>query len=531
LLARMAAYTVIARMPEPHMLRLYNTLTKREEEFKPLNTGDGDSPVTFYSCGPTVYDYAHIGNFRSFLNADVLRRTLELVGHDVKQVMNITDVGHMTDDTSPDATGEDRMQVAGRRLLEAKKSGRLPPGAAEVNPNDPYAIADFYADAFLEDARALGVKIAFDQQAHPELMPRPTRYIPQIIAMIQKLLERDHAYVARDGVLYFDVMSFPEYGKLSGNTPDTIRAGEGGRVDAANQAMKKHPADFMLWKPDAKHIMKWESPWGAGYPGWHIECSVMARSLLGDEIDIHSGGEDNIFPHHECEIAQSCGATGHDVFARFWFHTRFLLVEGDKMSKSKGNFFTLRDLLEKGASPAAVRLEIIKTHYRSNANFTLQGLADSQRMIERWARARETLEERARAKPPSGPNGAGGPLAAALPEFVDALCNDLNVAGAVGVLNEAIGRMSGVDRLDARAELDALLKMNSVLGVLDLQREGSAEAGGLDVPLIESKVAQRNDARKARDFKRADALRDELLAMNIEIKDGPDGTTWARVVK
>ena len=295
--------------------RLYNTLTKREEVFEPLDPSR--RAVTFYSCRPTVYDFAHIGNFRSFLNADVLRRTLELLGYEVKHVMNITDVGHMTDDTSADARGEDRMQVAARRLLEQKKSGKLPPGAsANLDPNDPYAIADFYATAFLEDARTLGLKVAFEQQKHPELMPRPTQYIPQMIAMVKRLIETKHAYVARDGVVYFDVKSFPEYGRLSGNTPDTVRAGEGGRVDEANQAMKKHPADFMLWKPDLKHVMKWNSPWGAGYPGWHLECSVMAASLLGDQIDLHSGGEDNIFPHHECEIAQTCAATGNKSFAR-----------------------------------------------------------------------------------------------------------------------------------------------------------------------------------------------------------------------
>lgn len=513
-----------APSPSNPPLRLYNTLTKREEVFAPIDAAKRQ--VTFYSCGPTVYDFAHIGNFRSFLNADILRRTLELLGYRVRQVMNITDVGHMTDDTSPDAGGEDRMQVAGKRLLEAKKSGKLPDDAANIDPTNPYAIADFYAGAFLEDARALGVRIAFDQKTHPELMPRPTRYIPQMIAMIQTLIERGHAYVARDGVVYFDVMSYPEYGRLSGNTPDTVRSGEGGRVDEKNQANKKHPADFMLWKADPKHIMKWDSPWGAGYPGWHIECSVMARSLLGDEIDLHSGGEDNIFPHHECEIAQSCCATGHDLFARFWFHTRFLLVEGDKMSKSKGNFYTLRDLLAKGATPAAVRLELIKTHYRSNSNFTMQGLADSQRMIERWGRVRTSLES---AKPQASVKA--GPLAEALPLFVQSLCSDLNIAGAIGVLNEAIGRMDDDAGIDAKSELAALDQMNSVLGVLDLEHEASATAGGLDASMIEAKIAERAAARKNKDFKRGDDIRNELLALGIEIKDGAQGTTWTRIVK
>jgi len=509
-------------------LRLYNTLTKREEAFAPLDPAK--ETVTFYSCGPTVYDFAHIGNFRSFLNADVLRRTLELLGYRVRQVMNITDVGHMTDDTSPDASGEDRMQVAGRRLLEAKKSGQLPANAADIDPNDPYAIADFYATAFLEDARALGLKIAFDELELPELMPRPTRYIPQMIAMIKSLIERKHAYVARDGVVYFDVQSFPAYGRLSGNTLESVRAGEGGRVDEKNQAMKKHPADFMLWKPDPRHIMKWDSPWGAGYPGWHIECSVMARSLLGDEIDIHSGGEDNIFPHHECEIAQSCSATGHDIFARFWFHTRFLLAEGDKMSKSKGNFFTLRDLVARGGTPAAVRLEIIKTHYRSNANFTLQGLSDSQRMIERWARVKTRLEHNGWDFAPTSPP-TPGPLESALPLFVGHLCDDLNVAGAIGVLNEAIAQVGFAKGCSNSAELQALHAMDSVLGVLDLKREASKDAGGVDVSTIETRIAERAAARKAKDFKRGDAIRDELLAMGIEIKDSAQGTTWTRVVK
>ena len=515
-------------------LRLYNTLTRQEETFQAID--EANRNVSFYSCGPTVYDFAHIGNFRSFLNADVLRRTLELAGYRVRHVMNITDVGHMTDDSVADGSGEDKMQLAAKRLLEDKKSGKLPPEAGEIDPNDPYAVAEFYANAFVANAQALGMKLAFEVQRHPELMPRATQFVPAMVDMIQKLIERGHAYVADDGVVYFDVQSFENYGRLSGNTPDRIRSGEGGRVDEATQAIKKHPADFMLWKADPSHLMRWPSPWGEGYPGWHIECSVMAGALLGEEIDIHSGGEDNIFPHHECEIAQSCCATGRDRFARYWFHTRFLVVEGEKMSKSKGNFFTVRDLLARGATPAAIRLELIKTHYRSNANFTFQGLHNAQRQIDRWAKLQQWLRQY-QDLPLPGEWAEGGPLRLGLLAFTEAMMADLNVAGAIGALSEAAAQHAAdgpPTRGDAARtygdELAALETMNSVLGVLDLQRE----AGGADDDLrdvVEAKIAQRNQARAAKDWAAADAVRDELLGMGIAIKDGPEGTTWSRVVQ
>jgi cysteinyl-tRNA synthetase len=515
-------------------LRFYNSLTKRDEPFAPLDPAG--RVVTFYTCGPTVYDYAHIGNFRSFLSADVLRRTLELIGFEVRQVVNMTDVGHMTGDDDLAGGGEDRMEIAARRMVEAKKAGTLPPGA-NIDPGDPYAIADFYVDAFLKDAAHLGMKIVGDAKEHPELMPRPTRYVERMIELVEALLAKGHAYVASDGVVYFDVQSYPEYGRLSGNTPDRIRSGEGGRVDAETQAIKRHPADFMLWKPDASHLMRWPSPWGEGYPGWHLECSVMAMDLLGREtngtIDIHSGGEDNIFPHHECEIAQTCCATGGEHFARYWFHTRFLIVEGEKMSKSKGNFHTLRDVLARGASPAAVRLELIRTHYRSNANFTFQGLRDSQRQVERWGRLHAWLTEHRGAARDAAP----GPLGQALEPFAQALCADLNVAGAIGALNAAIGAYD----LDAPPaggsggtwgdELAALEKMDSVLGVLDLDRTARVEDGNVDVAMIESKLAEREAARAAKDWARADEIRDQLLEMQIAIHDSAEGTKWSRLVQ
>jgi cysteinyl-tRNA synthetase len=566
------------------LLRLHNTLTRRTEPFEPgaarshaagaggggteRPTGGGaegaarpgPAPVLFYSCGPTVYDDAHIGNFRSFLNADVLRRTLELLGHRVRHVMNITDVGHMTDDEDADGGGEDKMAVAGRRIAEAKKSGTLPPGA-EIDPGDPHAIASFYADRFLEDARTLGLKVALEEEALQRaagarggsgsaggshappatLMPRPTRCIPQMIAMIERLIGRGHAYVAADGAVYFDVRSFPAYGRLSGNTLDQLREGAGERISAVHQAVKRHPADFMLWKPDPRHLMRWPSPWGEGYPGWHIECSAMAALLLGEEIDIHSGGEDNIFPHHECEVAQSCCASGRPVFARFWFHTRYLQVEGQKMSKSKGNFFTARDLFAKGVTPAALRLELVRTHYRSNSNFTMQGLADCQRMIDRWSRAHAQLVERAAARVGAGAPTASalgdetrpaGPLERGLAAFTEALCDDLNVARAIAALNEAVGAPAAEHAAaDALRELASLLAMDSVLGVLGRNAPVAGAAPAADpafVARVEALLARRAAARAAKDWAASDAVRGELAALGVTVKDGPQGQTWTR---
>jgi len=521
-------------------LHLHNTLTGRRDLFTPLEPGQ----VSFYTCGPTVYDYAHIGNFRSFLAADVLRRWLESPlcrrvspegepapepgGYRVTHVMNLTDVGHMTDDQAADGAGEDKMEAARKRLLEAKKSGELPPGA-DIDPSDPHAIAEFYAGAFLEDARAVGMKVVADGEQDPTLLPRPTRHIKDMLEMVVTLLDRGHAYIADDGVVYFDTQSFPDYGALSGNTLERLRAGAGGRVADANQARKKHPADFMLWKPDPTHLMRWDPskvlgrdvPIKEGYPGWHLECSAMARARLGDVIDIHSGGEDNIFPHHECEIAQSRGATGADRFVRFWFHPRHLFVEGAKMSKSAGNFYTVRDLLERGFEPAAIRLELIKTHYRSNANFTEQGLRDSTRMVERWRRFLKEAEA-------SSEPGERNQRAAA--DFTDAMNDDLNTAGAIGALNKWINAVES----PAQADAALLHEFDGALGVLELEAAPAAAASSSEAPdaeKIDSLIQERTEARKNKDFARADQIRDELASMGVEIHDSPQGTTWTRTAK
>jgi cysteinyl-tRNA synthetase len=509
-------------------LNLYNSLTRSKEVFSPVD--EENNIVTFYTCGPTVYDFAHIGNFRAFLNADVLRRTLEAIGYEVKQVMNITDVGHMTQDSLADGGGEDKMEVASARLLEAKKAGTLPHDV-DIDASDPLAVATFYASAFMEDAALLGLKIVDDAAVDPRVMPRPTQFISEMIAMVEVLIAKKHAYVASDGVVYFDVQSYPEYGKLSGNTVEALRSGEGGRVDMETQAVKKCPADFMLWKPDKTHAMRWPSPWGDGYPGWHLECSVMANQLLGDVIDVHSGGEDNIFPHHECEIAQSCCASDNNSFAHYWFHTRFLLVDGTKMSKSKGNFYTLRDLLARGATPAAIRLELIRTNYCSNANFTLQGLKDSQRQVDRWRRLATWLCENSETKIDDE-----GPLQTARDKFIAAMCDDLNISGAIGFLSEAVSAYAvdakpseGCGCTTLHDEFLALQKIDSILGVLGLQDEACTD--DLDVTKIDCLITSRLAARASKDWARADEIRDELLGLGVSIKDGAEGTTWTRVVQ
>jgi cysteinyl-tRNA synthetase len=519
-------------------VRIHSSLTRTAAP-----VGNTGAVLTFYSCGPTVYDDAHIGNFRSFLNADVLRRTLELCGHRVRHVMNITDVGHMTEDGVADGGGEDKMAVAGRRIAEAKKSGKLPAGAT-IDPSDPKAIADFYAARFMEDACLLGLKVALEAETiraaggdPGTLMPRPTRCIPQMVAMISNLVAGGHAYVGSDGAVYFDVHSFPAYGRLSGNTLDALREGAGKRIDSANQAAKRDPADFLLWKPDARHLMRWPSPWGEGYPGWHIECSAMACMLLGDEIDIHSGGEDNIFPHHECEIAQSCCATGRPTFARTWFHTRHLQVEGEKMSKSKGNFLTARDLFAKSVTPAALRLELVRTHYRSNANFTMQGLHDCQRMVDRWCRAHAAVVARAASAVATNAGRpdescAPGPFERGLAAFTDALCDDLNMARAIAALNEACGAPAAEhDSACPHRELASLLAMDSVLGVLGRNAPVAGASPADDpafVSTVELLIAQRAAARAAKDWPVSDRIRDELLALGVTVKDGPQGTVWTR---
>ncbi len=497
-------------------LFLHNTLTRTKEAFVPLGPGK----VRMYNCGPTVYSAAHIGNFRAFLFADVLRRWLESSGLAVTQVMNITDVGHARDD-DPDF-GEDKLETAARKE-------RL----------DPWKIAEKYTALFMADLDALGI-----QRAHH--YPRATQYIPQMIAIIERLVADGHAYVVGSDV-YYSVPSFPAYGALSGNTGADLLAGA--RVETRDE--KRDPRDFALWKSDSHHVMQWDSPWGRGFPGWHIECSAMSRALLGEgTLDIHTGGEDNIFPHHECEIAQSEGAFSVP-FVKYWMHTRFLQVDGGKMSKSIGNLYTVTQLRDMGFPPVAVRLLLIRGHYRQVLNFTLDGLRQASADVRRLRLFAAQMQDAAGDVTTSAAGAAATPVAhaaatsggrdaaagaatsAAAPAFVrDALAkfesgmnDDLNISAALdgvfSLLNEA--HRARVHGADAAATLAALRSFDRVLGVL----EGEDTDRPLDAD-IDALIARRNAARAAKDWKAADALRDELLARGIELLDGKDGVTWRR---
>ena len=536
-------------------LKIYNTLSNQLEAFVPTNP----QAVTFYSCGPTVYDDAHIGNFRSFLAADLLRRWIESPlcvikntqnsyhtgTRTVTQVMNITDVGHMTDDENADGAGQDKMEVAAERILKAKKLGNLPTGS-NVDPQDPFAIARYYENRFKEDAIELGLKVAIDDRDRdsktPTFMPRATDNIDNMKTVIEQLLVDGFAYPAGETgnrAIYFDVQKFKSYGQLSGNSIDQLKGGAGGRTSDENTQQKKHQADFLLWKEDASHKMKWSSPtiptlshdeqWGEGYPGWHIECTAMALARLATDglkgardnhaqIDLHSGGEDNIFPHHECEIAQSCCFTGNDSFAKHWFHPRFLKVEGQKMSKSKGTMHTLRDLTAKGIDPAAIRLELIKTHYRANADFSMQGLKDSARTVQRW---RNFIE--------SGSKGNLGTPNESIRDMVaDAMHDDLNIAGALGVINKWVKDTPNPTQADAELfkVFDSFLSVCSLKALEQTESDSGIalyQPGVTPSEEIESLLIARRDAKASKDWTAADAIRDQLTAMGLSIMDKPKG--------
>jgi cysteinyl-tRNA synthetase len=489
------------------VFRLYDTMTRQLKELQPAEP----KHLKFYSCGPTVYSYAHIGNFRTFLTADLVVRTAEALGWQVSYVSNITDVGHLTADDAE--SGEDKMEKG----LKSKEGERF----ANV-----WDLADYYADCFKNDWGRLNLRT-------PLVWPKATQHMREQIVAVEKLIELGHAYETPTGA-YFRVSSFENYGELSGNKEkDQLYTAVRNVVVDDN---KEDPRDFALWKKDEKHLMQWYSPWGWGFPGWHIECSVMAMQYLGETIDLHAGGEDLIFPHHECEIAQSESLTGK-TFSRMWIHTKFLQVNGEKMSKSLGNFFTARDIVDgKHGDPLALRYALISQSYRVPHNFTFDLLRDATSKVERYRLCDQAVKT-AIAENRPGEDNLGETLAELYDQMLEAMCNDLNTSVALAKALEGtrtiLRESDGLSAAAARSAADFLDKTNALLGIVRYDDEaamaavaGQSASSSVDEAAVLALIEERAQAKKNKDFARADAIRGELDAMGIELRDTPEGTTW-----
>ncbi len=465
------------------MLRFHNTLSGRVEEFRPMKEGEAN----FYYCGPTVWNYGHIGNFRSAVAADILRRYLKFKGFKVKHVMNITDV-------------EDRI------IAESQKAGLT---------IDEYTAK--YIDALWEDFDALGCE-------RPDIVPRATRHIPEMVTLIEELLEKGHAYVS-DGSIYYRISSFPEYGKLSKINFAGNIAGASDRIDT-DKYEKEDARDFALWKePESESEPAWDASIGRGRPGWHIECSAMSMKYLGETFDIHAGGIDLVFPHHENEIAQSEGATGKQ-FVRYWIHFEHLKVDGETMSKSKGNYYTFRDVTAKGFSPAAIRYFLLSVPYNKQLNFTFEALTGAEKTVESLRDFRARLSE---AKTEPGLNEELHEAAnRALKEFEEGMDDDLNTSIALAAIhnlsrevNTGLARKR-VKEDNKRELLELLARFDTVLNVL-----GNQEREMLDSE-VQALIDERQEARHRRDFSRADEIRVELANKGIILEDTKDGVRWKR---
>ena len=492
-------------------VRLHNTLTGQKEPFEPAEPGH----ARIYVCGPTVYDYAHLGHARCYVVYDVLVRHLRSNGLRVTYVRNITDV-------------DDKI------LNRASETG-----------DEPTALAARFAEAYAEDMHRLG-------NLDPDVEPRVSTHLEDIFALVQRLIDRDHAYVA-DGDVYFSVESFPEYGKLSHRDLSQMKLGASDRLDEAQTARKRHPADFALWKKSAEGAWGWESPWGRGRPGWHIECSAMSMKHLGDTLDLHGGGLDLVFPHHENEIAQSEAATGVP-FSRCWMHNGFVEVDKEKMSKSLGNFFTARDLFER-VEPEAIRYFMMTVHYRAplNLDWTLDDegnvtgfpqFEEAERRVAYLYKTKQRLSDLP-AKRIVDAGDAPAELTGFSEALREALDDDLNMPVALAKLadflksvNEVCDQTTRKKGKAARAAVDAATRgfeaLTAELGlgaqdaaeVLLRIRDRRAKARGLDAAWIESRIEARADARKSKDFAEADQIRDELGEKGVELLDGPEGTGW-----
>jgi len=492
------------------VLQLYNSLTRRKEEFKPVKEGR----VGIYVCGPTVYGHSHLGHGKSYVSFDILVRYLRYLGYDVTYVQNITDVGHLLGDTNE---GEDRMLVAAKR-----------------EHKHPMAVAEFYTRSYFEDMDKLNC-------VRPDISPRATGHIIEQIELVKKLLEKGDAYEA-NGSVYFDVSKFEDYGKLSGRKVEDMMAGA--RVEVSPE--KKHPADFALWKKaEANHIMQWPSPWGMGFPGWHLECSVMSTKYLGQPFDIHGGGLDNKFPHHECEIAQAEAATGKQ-FVRYWLHNNMVTVDGQKMSKSLNNFITLKQVftdssepkherLSRKYDPLAVRQLILNSHYRSPLDFSDEALHAAQSGYDKLTDAVIALRRQIK-NAPNDPidSDTANRLKEAKEKFETAMNDDLNTAVALSIMFELTNLANDLLAKGATSEtLVAIDNMFMQLGgdVLGIVRENYPQQGEGDAAMLDKLVGiiieQRNAARQKKDFAASDVLRKRIEEVGIVLEDKPGGvTTW-----
>lgn len=436
-----------------------------------------------YTCGPTVYGRPHIGNYSSFLMADLLRRWLEVSGYEVTHVKNITDVGHLVADADE---GEDKVEK------QAQKE--------KVNPLD---IAQKYTEQYLEDEKALNM-------LEPHHRPKATETIAEMLSIIQKLVAGGHAYETQDGV-YFSVESFPEYGKLSGNVLENLSAGA--RVEVKEE--KKHPADFALWKKcvgvNADHILRWDSPWGEGFPGWHIECSAMSQKFLGEQIDIHTGGEDNIFPHHECEIAQS-ECSGPKPFVRYWVHRRRIDMGTEKMSKSLGNVLNISDIEEMGYSPLDLRYYFLSVHYRTQLKFTEKGLEDAKKARKRileWMTEVSAAED------------SSANMSEWIQKFAAAMNSDLNTPEALGIVFDCMAHSRNEGVLGACKEMADIVQRT--FGCFEPETETQASKEVLAL------AKKREEARQNKDFEASDTLRDEIAALGYEVRDLPEGQKITKI--
>lgn len=462
----------------------FNTLTRKVEQFIP----NVDGKVAMYTCGPTVYHFAHIGNLRSYIMEDILEKTLRYVGYDVKRVMNITDVGHLTSDAD---TGEDKM------LKGAKREHKT-----------VMEIAKYYTDAFFDDCRKLNIK-------RPDVVEPATNCIPEFINMVKVLLEKDYAYIA-GGNVYFDTSKLDDYYVFSSQSEKELMVGV--RDDVSEDINKKNKADFVLWFTKSKfdnQELKWDSPWGVGYPGWHIECSCISMKHLGEYMDIHCGGVDNIFPHHTNEIAQSEAYLGHK-WCNYWFHVHHLNDKSGKMSKSKGEFLTVSLLEEKGYNPLVYRLFCLQSHYRKPLEFSYEVLDNMttayNKLIKKIGelKADGSVDEEA--------------FAGFRNKFEDAICSDLNTSSAITVIYDVLR-----SDINDMTKLELIKSFDEVLSLDLLKDHGNDKESSVDSELKEyiiAKIEERKAAKKEKDFARADAIRDELAAKGIQIKDTREGTVW-----